>query len=270
MTFEFDGEKYQKASNHQKEWGAKLISEFDFNGTEHILDLGCGDGAIASQLARQVPNGFVLGIDASHGMIKTALDNYKQDNLKFELLDINSINFRDKFDIIISNATLHWVKDHGQLLNNVHVALKDNGTVRFNFAANGNCSHFYKVIKQVVQIPAYSEYFSNFEWPWYMPDIEEYRALAEKFPFTEVKVWGENADRYFPNPEAMVKWIDQPSIVPFLACIPEKDKKAFRDTVVDRMIQETSQKDGTCFETFRRANLQARKRPKGNQQNDTI
>ena len=27
MTFEFDAEKYKKASTHQKEWGKKLISE---------------------------------------------------------------------------------------------------------------------------------------------------------------------------------------------------------------------------------------------------
>jgi ubiquinone/menaquinone biosynthesis C-methylase UbiE len=69
MTFEFDGGKYQKASTHQKEWGAKLISEFTFNGSEHILDLGCGDGAITAELATLVPNGYVVGIDASRGMI---------------------------------------------------------------------------------------------------------------------------------------------------------------------------------------------------------
>jgi len=258
MAFEFDGEKYKKASSHQKEWGAKLISEFKFQGSEHILDLGCGDGAITSNLASQVPSGFVLGIDASQGMIKTAKDTHNQNNLKFELLDINSITFKNEFDIIISNATLHWVKDHKQLLRNVHGALKNNGTVRFNFAADGNCSYFYMVIKGVMQLRQYVEYFKDFVWPWYMPGIKEYKALAEQFPFSEVKVWGENADRNFPNAEAMIKWIDQPSIVPFLKCITsEEDAKTFRDTVVEKMVHETTQKDGTCFETFRRVNLRA-------------
>ena len=45
-SFEFNAEKYQKASAHQQEWGQKLISEFDFSGNEKILDLGCGDGNI--------------------------------------------------------------------------------------------------------------------------------------------------------------------------------------------------------------------------------
>lgn len=258
MAFEFDGEKYQKASSHQKEWGAKLISEFEFEGTEHILDLGCGDGAITADLASQVPDGLVLGLDASKGMIKTATETRKKKNLKFELLDINEIRFTNEFDIILSNATLHWVKDHKKLLSNVHGALKYNGIVRFNFAADGNCSHFYKVVQQVMELPNYTKYFENFVWPWYMPAIEKYKSLTEEFPFTGVSVWGENADRYFPDAEAMIKWIDQPSIVPFLKCISvEKDAKSFRDTVVEAMVKETTQEDGTCFETFRRVNFRA-------------
>jgi trans-aconitate 2-methyltransferase len=45
MTHEFDGKKYEKASAHQKEWGAKLISELSLRGNERVLDLGYGDGA---------------------------------------------------------------------------------------------------------------------------------------------------------------------------------------------------------------------------------
>ena len=51
MTHEFDGKKYAKASTHQKEWGSKLIAEFDLTGTERVLDLGCGDGTLTTQLA---------------------------------------------------------------------------------------------------------------------------------------------------------------------------------------------------------------------------
>ena len=40
MTHEFDGKKYEKASTHQKEWGANLIAEFSLQGTERVLDLG--------------------------------------------------------------------------------------------------------------------------------------------------------------------------------------------------------------------------------------
>ncbi|WP_029914722.1 class I SAM-dependent methyltransferase [Pelobacter seleniigenes] len=257
MTFEFDGEKYRKASTHQKEWGAKLIAEFSFKGTEQILDLGCGDGAITAKLAEQVPNGHVLGIDASEGMIASATHNHRLPNLEFQRVDINAIRYTEKFDIIISNATLHWIKDHRNLLTNVHAALKDHGVARFNFAADGNCSHFFAVIKKVIALPAFAKYFSSFVWPWYMPDIEDYRTLAARVPFAQLEVWGENADRYFPDAEALIRWIDQPSLVPFIKCVAEPDRAEFRSTVVNAMLQETVQPNGTYFETFRRINLRA-------------
>jgi trans-aconitate methyltransferase len=57
----------------------------------------------------------------------------------------------------------------------------------------------------------------------------------------------------------VIKWIDQPSLVPFITCIEEQDKKSFREFVIQRMIEETRQDNGTCFETFRRINLLAQK-----------
>jgi trans-aconitate 2-methyltransferase len=72
-------------------------------------------------------------------------------------------------------------------------------------------------------------------------------------------VWGENADRYFPDIGSMVKWVDQPSLVPFLEYVPQSDKQGFRNYVVEKMIETTLQKDGRCFETFRRINVLARK-----------
>jgi trans-aconitate 2-methyltransferase len=105
----------------------------------------------------------------------------------------------------------------------------------------------------------FSLYFSEFSWPWYMPSIDEYLQLVSNSEFKTVKVWEENADRHFPDTETMIGWLDQPSLVPFLACVPESHKAAFREYVICRMIDETKKSDGQCFETFRRINLFARK-----------
>jgi trans-aconitate methyltransferase len=103
--------------------------------------------------------------------------------------------------------------------------------------------------------PAFSSFFVGFEWPWYMPGVEEYTALVEASGLHDVHVWGENADRFFADAAAIIRWIDQPSIVPFLARVTGEQKKGFRDYVVRRMIEETQQPDGRCFETFRRINV---------------
>ena len=259
-NFEFDGEKYKKASKHQKEWGEKILSTLELKGSESVLDLGCGDGALTKELSEIVPAGRVLGIDASLGMIGEA-KKLQMGNLAFSVQDINGMDYEREFDLIFSNATLHWVKDHGKLLENCRNALKPGGTIRFNFAGDGNCSNFFAVVKAAMRRAKFKGYFCIFEWPWYMPEIGEYKKLAEKSGFEEISVWEENADRYFADSDEMTRWIDQPSLVPFLRLIPDDSgRREFRDAVVKEMIERTKQADGTCFETFRRINVLARKK----------
>lgn len=254
--FEFIGEKYEKASRHQKEWGKSLISKLQLNGNEVILDLGCGDGALTEQLAFCVPDGNVLGIDASIGMIETAKKN-KKDNLQFMQMDMNQLNFENKFDVIYSNAALHWVKDHKLLLKNVFRALKPGGTIAWNFGGNGTCSNFFEVIKGKMQEEKYQKYFQSFEWPWYMPSKQEYDALIKDIDFSKVSVEKENRDRYFSNADEMIGWLDQPTLVPFIECVPDELKKIFREETAEAMVKKTKQPDGRCFETFRRIQVYA-------------
>ena len=258
MTFEFDGKAYQRASSHQQEWGAKLVAELQLQGCESVLDLGCGDGSVTERIADAVPKGQVVGIDASKGMLEAARPKARE-NLQFLLCDIDDLRFEDQFDVVFSNATLHWVKDHVRLLSSTRVALRASGRVRFNFAGDGNCSNFFRVVKSVMSHSDFAADFIDFRWPWYMPSVEKYAALAESSGFREVRTWGENADRAFPTAEAMIDWIDQPSIVPFLASLPSGKIRAFRDAVVRRMLDETRQPDGSHFEKFRRVNISATK-----------
>lgn len=257
-NFEFDGQKYKNASTHQKEWGTRIISGLNLKGTEHILDLGCGDGVLTKILADNVGSGKVLGIDASIGMFNAAKE-IEGPNLSFKYLDINNLDYNEEFDLIFSNAALHWVKNHELLLDNCHKALKINGVIRFNFAGEGNCSNFFEVVRKLIIDSKYSDYFNSFEWPWFMPTLPQYEILVSNHNFGEWKVWEENADRYFKNKDEMIKWIDQPSLVPFLKFVPDTLMGEFRNEVINEMIHKTLQSDGTCFETFRRINVFARK-----------
>jgi trans-aconitate methyltransferase len=191
-------------------------------------------------------------------MIQAARE-HQAPNLKFAVSDINELNFQEQFDVVFSNATLHWIKDHQNLLRRVFQSLRHNGMARFNFAGDGNCAHFNQVVQAIMCQAEYAAYFQSFDWPWYMPKVEDYRTIAGQFQFREVQVWNENADRYFPDAKALIRWIDQPSLVPFLARVDTAAQGRFRANVIKAMLKATRQPDGRCFETFRRLNLLARK-----------
>jgi trans-aconitate methyltransferase len=259
MPYEFDAKRYEQTSAHQQSWGERLIEELALAGHEHILDLGCGDGRLTALLAERVPRGHILGIDASKNMIDQALGNHTRANLEFRLMDINDLDFEDEFEVTVSNATLHWIKDHRSLLASVHRALRTGGMLRFNFAGQGNCIHFFEVVRRTMTEEPFARAFQGFEWPWFMPSGSEYERLIGGFGFAETRVWQENADTKFPSADALAGWIDQPSLVPFLACLPGPDRQQFRDIVVDRMVECTRQADETYLEVFQRINVVARK-----------
>jgi trans-aconitate 2-methyltransferase len=257
-SYEFDPERYQAASGHQRDWGGRLIAELGLKGDETILDLGCGEGTLTARLAALVPQGGVVGMDSSVQMIAAAKCR-ETANLKFLCRDIDELDFHQGFDVIFSNAALHWVKDHDALLRNVHEALKPGGVARFNFAGDGNCSNFFAVVRRMMSSPRYSRYFEHFLWPWYMPTVDEYREKVRSTGLYDFRVWGEVADRSFSATE-MIGWIEQPSLVPLLEQVASDDKEGFRDDVVAMMLDRTRRQDGTFLETFRRINLQAQRK----------
>jgi trans-aconitate 2-methyltransferase len=235
-----------------------VIADLPLAGNERVLDLGCGDGMLTERIARRVPRGRVVGIDGSWGMIETAR-KLERENLVFRLMDIELLRFEYQFDVIFSNATLQWIRDHKRMLQRVYLRLKAGGILRFNFGGAGNCMNLVAVLRETMDEPRFSPRFAGFDWPWYFPTVEEYQDLLLRFDFSEAAVWAENADRYFADGDPIARWIDQPCLVPFLAVLPDGQKQDFRNTVVERMIKRTRQPDGRCFETFRRINVFARK-----------
>ena len=109
MGNSFD-EKYRKEECY---WGeepdksVKLILKYKKSGD--VLDLGCGEGRNALFLAK---NGFnVTGVDVSEEGIKKFKVIAKKNKLNVNALigDIRYFNFDKEYDIIISNATFHFL-----------------------------------------------------------------------------------------------------------------------------------------------------------------
>ena len=170
------------------------------------------------------------------------------------------MDYENKFDIIYSNACLHWVKDHKTLYEKCDRALKKGGIIRFNFAKSDNCKHFIKVLNEKIKCEKYSEYFKNFEWPWHFPSIDEYNTILDKFDFTEKRAWEEKLDTYFEDRESLDNWIEEPGLVPFLSCISdEKDKLSFADDVKDETATLMKIDNNQYYELYIRMNIFIRK-----------
>lgn len=83
-----------------------------------VLDLGCGPGNITKYLCDKFPIAHIDGIDTSQDMISRAqLDNIGK-NVSFRCSSIEEecLQVSRKYDLVYSNAALHWCLDHQTLL----------------------------------------------------------------------------------------------------------------------------------------------------------
>jgi trans-aconitate methyltransferase len=90
---------------------------------EHILDIGCGDGALTERLA--ATRAILTGVDASPAMVAAA----RARGLTIDLYPAECLPYQSQFDAAFSNAALHWIPAPIQpaAISAIHRALKPNG-----------------------------------------------------------------------------------------------------------------------------------------------
>ena len=139
----WDPKVYEKSSSAQQKWAEELLSKISIRGDERILDIGCGDGKITAEVALLVPRGSVVGLDNSREMMSFARDRFPPEswpNLEFQYGDASKLQYEDEFDLILSFACLHWVQDHGPVLEGIRRSLKNGGRILMQFGGQGNAA----------------------------------------------------------------------------------------------------------------------------------
>jgi trans-aconitate methyltransferase len=172
---------YEKSSSAQYNWAMALIADLKLDGEERILDIGCGDGRITAYLAGLVPNGSVLGIDLSPEMIGFASSKCAdQTNLSFQVGDATSLNFIEQFDLVVSFACLHWIKDHLTVLKSVQQSLVPGGRFLMQCGGRGNAARILDLTSDLIKSPQWKEYFTKFSFPYHFYGPQDYKPwLAE-------------------------------------------------------------------------------------------
>lgn len=113
---------------------AKHISSYlNLTGNEQVLDVATGTGCVALNIAKDVPNGHVTGIDFSKGMLSRAMKKKTEWdvlNVTFAEMDMQKIDFPDQyFDIAVSAFSIFFVDDMKKQLTHIAKKIKDGGKI---------------------------------------------------------------------------------------------------------------------------------------------
>lgn len=99
-----------------------------------VLDAGCGPGSETLRLARLVPQGEVVAIDLSAGMVTTAFESAQRRgvrNVAYFQADVAAMprDFEGQFDAVFSFGAFHHYPDPGAALREMRRVLCDRGRV---------------------------------------------------------------------------------------------------------------------------------------------
>jgi trans-aconitate 2-methyltransferase len=136
-------EQYGKFLSEREQPFADLVALVEPCPTMHVVDLGCGTGRLTRRLHAQLRAASTLGLDRSVRMLASARDEGEANGLRFEQRDITDFPVNgEHFDLIFSNAALHWVDDHAALFERLTAALTANGQLAVQMPAmHDNLSH---------------------------------------------------------------------------------------------------------------------------------
>jgi trans-aconitate 2-methyltransferase len=159
-AYQWNAADYAQASTGQQQWARELIAKLHLQGYERVLDIGCGDGKVTAEIAAGLERGSVVGIDNSPAMIALAQASYPKAqaqwaNLTFQLAEAADLPFSAEFDVVFSNATLHWVLDHVPVLCGIQRCLRPGGMLLLQMGGRGNALGVIAAVEQVCADPAW-------------------------------------------------------------------------------------------------------------------
>lgn len=259
---EWHASDYARQSSLQQTMAEEQLGRLTLQGSERILDVGCGDGKITAAIAERVPNGSVLGVDPSRDMIAFAASRFDpatHANLRFEVADARRLPYRDEFDLVVSFNALHWVPEQGTALAAIRAALKPTGRALLRLVPHGPRTCLEGVIEEVRQRPRWADHFTHFRRPHAHFAPEEYRTLAEQAGFQVVRLQVEDKAWDFETHAAFVAFC-RATFVEWTQHLPEADWESFIAEVLERY-QAVAAENPREANTFKFYQLEADLRP---------
>lgn len=197
----WDSALYNNNHDFVANYGKALLDYLPRERVNTILDLGCGTGVLTKELAEKCTE--VIAVDSSDEMIKQCKQAYP--DLHFQVMDACQLIWNEYFDIVFSNAVLHWVQDQNLLLSNIHKVLKPHGTFICEFGGFGNIAKIQNAFSSVIR-----QYTIEYINPFYFPTTNEYEQKLISHGFSVKEIF--DFDRPTPledGAQGLYNWVKQ-------------------------------------------------------------
>jgi len=228
---EWDGASYDRISGPMEALGLGVLERLELDGSETVLDAGCGSGRITQALIERLPRGRVIAVDQSSSMVQAARTRLGE-HADVRVADLLELDLGETVDAILSTATFHWIADHERLFARLHAALRLGGRLVAQCGGEGNIDALRGRAWRVAEADPYAEHFRDWHAPWNYAGAEETRERLLGAGFASARCWLTPAPT---RPEHPREFLSTIVLGPHVQQLPAELRERFMDDVLDAL-----------------------------------
>lgn len=228
---QWDADLYLRFAGERTQPAIDLIQRIQLRAPQRIIDLGCGPGNSTAALRRRWPEATIIGLDTSIPMLETARQEYP--NGIWEVGDAGSWRAAEPFDLVFSNAMLHWLPDPEGTCRHWLDQLRPGGALAVQVPAHYD-SPVHRQTLEVANHPAWSDRMqgariaATHRSPAFFYDV-----LVPLV--SRLDLWETIYYHALAGPEGVVEWFRGTGLRPFLAALSsDEERQLFEHMLLQR------------------------------------
>jgi trans-aconitate 2-methyltransferase len=196
-----------------------------------VVDLGCGTGELTARLHDDTGAASTLGIDSSAAMLERAAAHAAA-GLRFEPGDIADFEAPATYDVVFSNAALHWVPGHRELLGRLRDSLRPGGQLAVQVPANSDHPS-HALAFEIARQPPFDVAIEE-ATPILAP--EAYATLLDELGFEDPHVRLQVYGHHLASTAEVVEWTKGTTLTRFERVLTPERYVQFVDAYRDRLL----------------------------------
>ena len=168
---------------------------------------------------------------------KRTLPTTKNPNLAFRVMDARRLQFVQTFDVLFSNAALHWVENHEAFLRGASAGLRPGGRLIVSCGGKGNAHGVFLALRAVIRLKRWREFFRRMPRAYFFHDPGSYERWLPRFGFKTRRIDLTPKDGTFNGQNGFAAWL-RTTWLPYTQRVPEDLREEFIAAVTERYVAE--------------------------------
>jgi len=223
---DWDPKLYLKFSDQRARPASDLIAQIKLENPRRLIDLGCGTGNSTEQLHTRWPNAEVAGLDSSAAMLAGA--RHSHTDWKWIECSIEGWQPESHYDLVFSNAALHWVSDHSELFPRLLNSVAPGGALAVQMPYNFQ-SPAHLAMKKVAADPRWSGALEGASEKAHVEVMSFYYNALRRLA-AALNIWETEYLQIMDGPRAVLDWVRSTAMRGYLGRLPDyAQRSAFEE-----------------------------------------